>query len=109
MGATYRNIKGSVILTNSTVVTGSVLNHAMNSVAGGEGGDTAKALALLAQVVHDAGNRDAGQVLDAFNKELADQQPRKPLLRAFWDSLVKLVPAVVAVKEIIEKVVPLFT
>jgi len=63
----------------------------------------ADALVRLAEVVSESNNKEAGELLDAFNEELAKEQPKKSLLQSFWDSLTGMLPTISQMTDIVQK------
>jgi hypothetical protein len=91
MGDTFSNIQ------NSTIVSRSLVEQAFNSAKVTAGAEAAEALRKIAEFVAASGNKEAGELLDQFNEELARPEPRKSLLKRSWESLVQVLPTVTAV------------
>ena len=91
MGDIFSNIK------NSTIVNRSLVERSFNKVKSEADEETAKVLLKVAEVVADSGNKEAGEILDQFNEELAKPAPRKSLLKRSWDNLVQVLPTVTTV------------
>jgi hypothetical protein len=91
MGDIFSNI------ANSTIVNRSLVERSFNKVKSEADEETAKVLLEIAKVVADSGNKEAGEILDQFNEELAKPEPRKTLLKRSWDGLVQVLPTVTTV------------
>jgi hypothetical protein len=91
MGDIFANIK------DSTIVNRSLVERSFNKVKSEADEETAKVLIRVAEVVADSGNKEAGEILDQFNEELAKPVPRKSLLKRSWDNLVQVLPTVTTV------------
>jgi hypothetical protein len=96
MGDTFSGIQNASI-NNRSIVNESSVEIAVNKVRGEAGDGTAEALGKIADAVRTSGNTQAAEFLDQLNEELGKPQPRKGLLRASWDNLVKTLPAVTAI------------
>ncbi|MBC9176152.1 hypothetical protein [Pseudoroseomonas ludipueritiae] len=103
MGDTFSNISNSTIINRSTV------QDAFNKIRSDFDETTAKFILELADHVDKSGNKDAGEVLDQINEELARPQPRKGLLKRSWENLVQLLPTVTAVAGAAGAIVKLFS
>lgn len=99
MGDYFSNI------SNATIVNKSVVQNAFNKVKETIDEDTAAALAQIAEHVEKSGNKEAGEVFNAFNEELQKLDPKKSLLKSFWTGLTSLLPTVSAIAGIAEKVI----
>jgi len=91
MGDIFSNIK------NSTIVNRSLVERSFNKVKSEADEETAKVLLKVAELVAGSGNKEAGEILDQFNEELAKPAPRKSLLKRSWDNLVQVLPTVTTV------------
>lgn len=60
------------------------------------------------KAVAASGNKEAGELLDQFNEELAKPEPRKSLLKRSWDGLVQVLPTVTTVANATTAVAKLF-
>ena len=89
------NVMGDSFLyiQSSTLINRSLLQNAFNK-ASETGEETAQALRKVASAVAQSGNKEAGEILDQFNEELARAEPRKSLLKRSWESLVQTLPAI---------------
>ena len=99
MGDHFSNI------TNATIINKSVVQNAFNKIKDTIDEDTAAALAQIAEHVEKSGNKEAGEVFNAFNEELQKPEPKKSLLRSFWTGLTSLLPAITSIAGIAEKVI----
>lgn len=80
--------------TGAIVINQSTVENAFNSVKQNYGTTTADALKAIVEHVNKSGNKEAGELLNAFNEELTKREPKKLMLKAFWDGVCKLVPDV---------------
>lgn len=93
----------------STVVNQSTVEHAFNSVKMSHGLDAADALKMVAEHVGKSGNKEAGELLDAFNEELTKPAPKKSILKACWEKVCQLVPTVTELAKACAEITKLFT
>jgi hypothetical protein len=99
MGDYFNNI------SNATIVNKSVVQNAFNKVKETIDEETAAALAHIAEHVEKSGNKEAGEVFNAFTEELQKPEPKKSLLKSFWTGLTTVLPTVSTVAGIAEKVI----
>lgn len=85
MGDTIKNV------TNSTIVNRSNLTNAFNGVSSS---DVEDILGKVSELVRASQNRSATELFEQFKEELAKPEPKKSILNAAWDGLVKVVPAI---------------
>jgi hypothetical protein len=104
MGDTFSNIG-----QNTTIINRSLVQHSMNRARANGGDDAADALKKIADAVDASGNKEAVTFFDQFNEELQKPEPRKTLLRASWDNLVKALPTIGALAGAAEAVAKLFS
>ena len=79
---------------NSQIINRSTLENTLNKIRNRSDNEVASFLDKLATTVEQSGNKDAGELLDQFNEELAKPDHRKSLLKRSWDGLVELLPSV---------------
>lgn len=103
MGDKFENIQ------QSTVINGSIVSEAMNTVAASNGPEIAQALEAVAKAVEESKSVAGGALFESFSKELQKQQPHKLVLRELWEGLTKVVPSVATLAEAGVKVATLFT
>lgn len=99
MGDYFNNI------SNATIVNKSVVQNAFNKVKETIDEQTAAALAQIAEHVEKSGNKDAGEVFNAFSEELQKSEPKKSLLKSFWTGLITVLPTVSTLAGVAEKVI----
>jgi hypothetical protein len=99
MGDYFNNISNATIINKSTV------QNAFNKVKEKTDETTAAALAQIADHIEKSGNREAGEVFNAFSEELQKPEPKKSLLKSFWDGITTVLPTVSAIAGITEKVI----
>jgi hypothetical protein len=58
--------------------------------------------------VHKSGNAEAGQVFEAFNEELQKPEPKKSLLRTFWNGLAAALPTLLSLPGAAESALKIF-
>ncbi|MGH7888575.1 MAG: COR domain-containing protein, partial [Candidatus Binatia bacterium] len=95
-------------IQNSTIVNRSLVERSFNKVKSEVDEETAKVLLKVAEAVAKSGNKEAGEILDQFNEELAKLEPRKSLLKRSWDSLLQVLPTVTTVANATAAVAKLF-
>jgi len=86
-------------ISNSTIVNQSLVERSFNKVKSETGEETAKILLEVAKLVAASGNKEAGDLLDQFNEELAKPAPRKSLLKRSWEGLLQVLPGVAKVAD----------
>ena len=97
----------SNIGAGATVVNRSSLNNSLNSIKISHGDEVTEALARLSEIVEQSGNREAAENFNALTDELSQQQPRKSLVKSFWNGIRDALPAVKDILEIGAKLAPL--
>ena len=95
-------------ISNSTIINRSLLQNAFNKAKSETGEEAAEALRKVAEAVAQSGNKEAGELLDQFNEELAKTQPRKSLLKRSWENLVQVLPTIEAIAGAAEAIAKLF-
>jgi hypothetical protein len=96
-------------ISNATIVNRSTLTNALN-IASKNGDEELKvALNRVASLVEQSNSVEAGELFNSFAEELQKPQPRKTLLSATWDGLVKALPAVAAVGGAVSAIAKLWT
>jgi len=98
----------SNIGAGATIVNRSTLTNAMNVVSQRTDEGTAAALKELADFIQQSGNTAAAENFDAFNDELQRPEPRKSLLRSFWNGIAEALPSIASVAGATAKIVALF-
>ncbi len=98
MGDYFSDIKNATIINRSTV------ENAFNKIKENFGEETAAALVQLAKMVEQSGNQEAGEVFNAFTEEIQKPQPKKSLLKSFWNGLTTILPTISTMTGITEKV-----
>lgn len=88
MGNNFSHISHSVITNHSMV------EKVVNKFQGSSDKGLASFIKELSGLVEGSGEKEAGELLDQFNEELARDEPRKSLLRRTWDGLVDVLPSV---------------
>lgn len=103
------NIMGDNINNNSgTIVNRSVVKNSFNNVSGVLDNENVALLKSITSAVEQSGNKEAVEQMEAFNDELNKTEPKKSLLKAFWNGVVAAVPALISnadkVVDLIEKI-----
>lgn len=102
-GDIFKNIQGSTIINRSNV------EKSFNRVSKTHSREIADALVRLAKFVAKSNNQEAGEILNEFNLEAAKEQPKKSLLKTYWQGLTTTLPSIVKMTEIVDNVSKLFT
>lgn len=102
VGDVIKNIK------NATIINKSLVNNSFNRVEKEYDQDVAKALKQVAEFIEKSGNISAGILFDKFNEELNKPKPEKSTLSKIWDGIVKTLPSIATISEVIVKLAPLF-
>lgn len=101
MGDNFEHISGTVI--NHSIVTNS-----LNKISQQLDEEAVQLLKKITEDVEKSGNKDAAENMEEFHKELQKPEPKKSLLKSFWNGVITAVPALITnadkVLNIIEKV-----
>jgi hypothetical protein len=100
MGDNYelKNIKGSTVIIKSKV------ENSFNKVKDQLGEETANVIKQIAEIVEKSKNAEARDLFDAFNEEINKPEPKKSILKSFWDGLSKVLPILASTASIVEKI-----
>jgi hypothetical protein len=71
------------------------------------GPEFAEAMRKLDDFIKRSGNRSAAELYEGFSGELEQPQPRKSVLRAFWESIKRELPTVVTLADVVAKMAAL--
>ena len=80
----------------------------MNTVARRIDDETAQALRRIAEMIEAQNNREAAEIFESFNKELAKQDPANAVLKSLWNGLKAAMPVLAAATDITVKIAKLF-
>ena len=96
---------GGNIITKPTVILGSnnVLSS-FNKVKMQFDEETANVIQQIAEIVEISKNAEAVELFEAFNEEISKPEPKKTLLKTFWNNLSSLLPDLSITVSIVEKV-----
>lgn len=92
----------------ATIVNRSALANSLNKTHRGGGDDAARALQQLAQIIEASGNPEAAENLNALMEELDRPQPRKAIMKSFWNGIVAALPGIAQIAEIADHISQLF-
>ncbi|SFE29649.1 hypothetical protein [Spirosoma endophyticum] len=101
MGDVFKNI------SNTTIVNRSLLHSSFVKAESSVGFDKANVLNEIASIVEETKSKDAGELFDSFNEELAKPQPKNTVLKSIWKGMTEAAPLLLTTAEIVEKVKPL--
>ena len=90
------------------VVTGVILNSALNAVERDRGKAAAELLKRLSEVVEESGSEEAKELFVSLSQELQKPKPGKSVLHSLWDGLEKALPGVVKIAEAAGGIAKLF-
>jgi hypothetical protein len=102
MGDKFSNISDSTIV-NRSIVEKSFVKFER------EDPELAQALREVAAQIESSGSESAGELFDAFNAELQQPEPKKPVLASLWNGIVAAVPTIKDMTEIVTRIAALFT
>ena len=97
----------NISANNSTIVYSSLVSNAFN-VLKERSVDQQAAFDKIRAFVESSANAEAREIFAEFSNEVAKPQPRKPLLKAYWDGLVSYLPDIVTLAESASKLISLF-
>jgi hypothetical protein len=86
MGDKFENI------SHSTIINRSHLTNALNQVTADYGKEAEKAIKLVADHIAEYDSKEATDLFNSFNEEIAKGNANKTVLRALWDGIVKVLP-----------------
>src|ERR1041385_3212994 len=101
VGDIFQNIADSTIVNRSTV------ERSFNAVQGFSP-DVARALLSVAEHVAASGNKEAGELFNAFSDETAKPEPKRSLQRSLWSGLIASLPSITELTEAAQKIMTLF-
>jgi hypothetical protein len=101
MGDQFSNI------VNTTIVNRSILENSFVKLKETDP-STADALRQVAAQVESSGSEAAGALFDAFNGELQQREPRKPVLASLWSGISTAVPTLAQMTDVVVRVSKLF-
>jgi len=97
MGDSFKDVRG-------TIVNRSQISNSFNKTVEKFDADTAAALRRLAEVVESSRNQDAIERFGEFQKELAQEKPRKGILQLLWKGVTEALPSVNTFGDVVLKV-----
>lgn len=100
MGDKFGNISNSAFINksdNSTLISKSNLDNALNQVTYDYGKKSEKALKIIADHISKSNNKEAIDLFNSFNAEISKGNENKAVLRVLWDGFVKVLPDVAQV------------
>jgi len=92
MGDVFKDIHASTIVNKSALV------NSLNKV-NDQNLDITKTLSIVVRSIHDSGNKEAGELFDQFNEELAKDKPRKSILKTCWSGIQQALPTIKSIAE----------
>jgi hypothetical protein len=101
MGDKFINISG-------TVINRSNIKNSLNKVSSQIDDEAAQLLNRITFEVEKSGNKDAIENMEEFHREIQKPEPKKSLLKSFWNGVLIAIPALISnadkVLDIIEKI-----
>jgi hypothetical protein len=94
--------------TGVTIVNRSMLINSLNRVQRDVGEPVARALQMAAQVVEESGNQEAIENFNALSEELDRAQPRKAVIKSFWNGIIAALPGIAEMVGIADHISQLF-
>lgn len=82
----FNNARNFTFINKSSVV------NSFNKVKEQFDEETANAIKQMAEIVEKSENKDAVELFDAFNEEINKPEPKKSLLKTFWNGLTTVLP-----------------
>jgi len=99
----------SNIGAGATIINRSTLTNSLNAARAHGGEETANALKSVSEIVEKSGNADAADNLNAFNDELTKPNPKKSLLKSFWNAITDSLGPLTEVASAAEHITKLFS
>jgi hypothetical protein len=105
------NLMGDVINAGAgaTIVNRSAVSNAFNALIARNNQATAEALKSVSDHVAKSGNKEAGELMDAFNEEVAKANPKKSVLKGLWDRVCQVLPTVTELVKASGEIVKFFS
>ena len=86
---------------NATIINRSTVQNALNKLkSNADADEIADAIAKAKEAVTKSGNKEAGDLMNSFQKEVAQPTPSKGVLKALWDGVVAALPTVKEIAEV---------
>jgi hypothetical protein len=95
----FNNAKNFTFINKSSVV------NSFNKVKEQFDEETANAIKQMAEIVEKSENADAVELFDAFNEEVNKPEPKKSLLKTFWNGLTTALPVLAHTASIAENII----
>ncbi len=95
----FSNAKNFTFINKSSVV------NSFNKVKEQFDEETANSIKQMAEIVEKSENADAVELFDAFNEEVNKPEPKKSLLKTFWNGLTAALPVLAHTASIAENVI----
>jgi hypothetical protein len=106
----FRHVTGDVLIAENGgfaikghhILNDAVINSAIDKVLDDRGEDgeaTASLIKDISEHVENAGNVDANDLWEEFNKKLVETPPKKSILNSMWQGLVGVLPSVAKIAE----------
>lgn len=95
-------------ITDSTIVNKSIVEASFNKVKEEFDSETANALKVVAAEIEKSGNKEAAELFESFNEELQKPEPKRSVLRNFWNGIVEILPQLSSLAEVAVKISTLF-
>lgn len=101
-GDSFQDIK------DSSIVNRSIVQASFNKVEEEFDSDTAKALKIVAAEIEKSGNKKAAELFEGFNEELQKPKPKRSVLHNLWNGIVKALPELTSLAEVVSKISAIF-
>jgi len=99
----------SNIGAGATIINRSTLANSLNVAKATAGEDVAEALAKVAELIELSSNNEAADNFAALSEELTKPQPKKSLMKTFWNGIREALPNVKELVELGDTIGKLFT
>ena len=77
---------------NSTIITDSIVTKSFNKLKDDLPKETVNTLLLIQEKINESNNDNAKDLFNCFNEEIQKRKPKKSILAAFWDGMLKILP-----------------
>ena len=80
---------------HGTIINHSIVNNSLNKILQRLGEEEAQLLKHITNEVEKSGQQDALENMEEFHKEIQKAEPKKSLLKSFWNGISTALPALI--------------
>ncbi len=100
-----------VEMGDNSIINNSIVENAFNRITSRheDGQEIAEALRQIKIEIENSRNEDAATNFQAFSEEMLKPEPKKPLLKSFWNGILNALPSISQLTSIVSNIEKLFT